>query len=61
MIRDRDVSYLTTAELDRAKRDLQANLGLIAPGSPAHGPIQAHIRAIDAELAGRIGERPWAR
>ncbi len=61
MIRDRDVSHLTTAELDRAKRDLHTNLGLIAPGSPAHAPIQAHIRAIDAEPAGRTGERPWTR
>jgi hypothetical protein len=61
MIRDRDVSHLTTAGLDRAIRDLHANLGLIAPGSPAHAPIQAHMRAIDAELAGRAGGRLWTR
>jgi hypothetical protein len=53
MIRDHDVSRLTTAELERAKRDLRTNLGLITQGSPAHAPIQAHMRAIDAELAGR--------
>lgn len=47
------VRQLSTAELERAKRDLQANLGLIYPGSPAHVPIQSHMRAIDAELAKR--------
>jgi hypothetical protein len=53
MIRDHDVSQLTTAELERAKRDLHTNLGLIAQGSPTHAPIRAHMRAIDAELAER--------
>ncbi len=53
MIRYRDVRQLTTAELERAKRDLHTNLGLITPDSPAHVPIQAHMRAIDAELAKR--------
>jgi hypothetical protein len=57
MTRDHDVSQLTTAELERARRDLHANLGLIAQGSPAHAPIQAHMRAIDAELAGRAGHQ----
>ena len=36
MIRYHDVSDLTTAELERAKRELQANLSLIASHSPAH-------------------------
>ena len=40
MIRYYDVSQLTTAELERAKRELQANLGLITPHSPAHVPIR---------------------
>ena len=53
MIRYYDVGQLTTAELERDKRELQANLGLINPGSPAHVPIQAHMRAIDTELAER--------
>jgi hypothetical protein len=53
MIRYHDVSQLTTAELERAKRELHANLGLITPDSPAHVPIQAHMEAIDAELAAR--------
>jgi hypothetical protein len=53
MTRDHDVSQLTTAELERVRRDLHANLGLITPGSPAHAPIQAHLRAIDVELARR--------
>jgi hypothetical protein len=39
MIRYHDVSQLSTAELGRAKRELQANLNLIAPHSPAHVPI----------------------
>ena len=51
MIRYHDVSHLTTAELERAKRELQANLSLIALHSPAHVPIQAQMRAIDRELA----------
>jgi len=53
MIRDHDVSQLTTAELERTKRELQANLGMITSHSPAHVPIQAQMRAIDSELAER--------
>ena len=57
---DRDhycVRQLTTAELERAKRELQANLGLITSDSPARVPIQNHMRAIDAELAERVDGR----
>jgi hypothetical protein len=53
---DRDhycVRQQTTAELERLKRELQANLGLITAYSPAHVPIRAHLKAIDAELADR--------
>ena len=57
MTRSHDVGQLTTAELERAKRELQANLGLINPDSPAHVPIQAHMQAIDTELAERAGSR----
>jgi len=57
MIRYHDVSQLTMVELEHAKRELQANLGLITPDSPADVPIRAHMRAIDAELAGRAGNR----
>jgi hypothetical protein len=57
MIRHHEVRQLTTAELERGKRELQASLGLIRPGSPAHVPIQAHMRAIDAELAERAGNQ----
>ncbi len=53
MTRPHDVGQLTTAELEVARRQLRANLGLITPGSPAHAPILARMRAIDAELAGR--------
>ena len=47
------VSHFTTAELERTRRELKANLGLITSGSPAHVPIRSHMRAIDAELAER--------
>ena len=55
MTRAHDVGQLTPAELEIARRQLRANLGLITPGSPAHAPILAQMRAIDAELAGRTG------
>ncbi|MGH3408046.1 MAG: hypothetical protein ACRDRJ_36930 [Streptosporangiaceae bacterium] len=58
MTRDHDVRQLTTAELERAKRQLQANLALLTPQSPAHVPIQAQMQAIDAELAERAGNSP---
>ena len=51
--RDHDVRQLTTAELELTMRELHANLSLISPDSPAHVPILAHMRAIDAELARR--------
>ncbi len=51
--RGHDVSGLTTAELERARRDLKASLALARPGSAAYVPIFAHLSAIDAELAGR--------
>ena len=57
MTRPHDVSLLTTVELEIARRQLRANLGLITPGSPAHAPILAHMQAIDAELAGRADGR----
>jgi hypothetical protein len=55
--RDRDVRQLTTAELELRMRELRANLSLISPDSPAHVPILAHMRAVDAELAGRAGNQ----
>jgi hypothetical protein len=57
MTRPHDAGQLTTGELEIARRQLRANLGLITPGSPVHAPILAQIRAIDAELAGRTGCR----
>jgi hypothetical protein len=55
--RDHDVSQLTTAELELTMRQLRANLSLISMNSPAHVPILAHMRAIEAELAGRAYSR----
>jgi hypothetical protein len=57
MTRYHDVGQLTTAELAPTMRELRANLSLLTPDSPAHVPILAHMRAIDAELAGRAGNR----
>ncbi len=57
MTRSHDASQLTAAKLELTRRHLRAHLALIAPGSPAHVPILAHIQAIDAELAGRTGNQ----
>lgn len=51
------VRQLSTAELEQTKRQLKANLGLLTPDSPAHVPIQSHMRAIDAELAKRAADQ----
>ena len=47
--RPRDVSMLTSPELQRTRRELQAALALARPGSPTQVPIQAHMAAIDAD------------
>lgn len=47
------VRQQTMAELESVKRQLTANLGLVTAESPARVPIQAHLRAIDRELADR--------
>jgi hypothetical protein len=51
--RPHDVSDLTSAELERARRDLEVSLALAFPGSPVREPILAHMSAVDAELAQR--------
>jgi hypothetical protein len=51
--RPHDVSGLTAAQLERARRDLEVSLGLAFPGSPVRVTIQAEMTAIDAELASR--------
>jgi hypothetical protein len=56
--RSPDVSKLTTGELDRTRRELQASLALARPGSPMRGPILAHLGAIDTELAARTSGPP---
>ena len=58
MTRAHDVGQLTMAEHEIARRQLRANLGLITPGSPAHAPILAQMRASmpslpDVPVAGR--------
>jgi hypothetical protein len=55
--RDHDVTQLSTAEPELTMRNLHTKLRLITPGSAAHVPILAHIRATGAELAGRGGNQ----
>ena len=57
-MREHDVTALTAAELEAARRELAASLALARPGSPVHVPIRARMAAIDAELAGRAAARP---
>jgi hypothetical protein len=56
--RSPDVSGLTSGELERARRELQASLALARPGSLTRGPILAHLNAIDTELSGRAAGQP---
>ena len=51
--RQPDVAGMTSAELERARRDLEVSLALAFPGSPVRAPILAHVSAIDAALAER--------
>jgi len=55
--RPHDVSGLTAAQLDRARRDLQVSLALASPGSPVNVSILAEMTAIDTELA-RMRRQP---
>ena len=57
MTRDHDVTQLSTAELELTMRHQRADLRLITPGSAAHVPNLALIRATGAELAGRAGNQ----
>lgn len=56
--RPHDVSTLTSRELERTRRELQASLALARHDSPARVPILAHVSAIDAELAQRTAQQP---
>ena len=51
--RPHDVSSLTAAQLERARRDLEISLALAFPGSPVRVSIRAEMTAIDAALAER--------
>jgi hypothetical protein len=59
--RPHDVSSLTAAQLERARRDLQVSLALAVPGSPVRVPILAEMTAIDTELARRAAAGDRAR
>lgn len=60
-MRDHEVTMLTAAELDGARRELFASLALARPGSPVRAPILTRITAIDAELAVRSNPAVSAR
>ena len=60
-MRDHDMTTLTAAELEHARRELTASLALARPGSPVRAPILARISAIDAELAMRGNSATPAR
>ncbi len=51
--RAHDVSGMTSAELQRARRDLEVSLALTFPGSPVRVSILAHMAAIDVEAGQR--------
>jgi len=53
-----DVTGLTSGELDRTRRELQASLALARPGSPMRGPILTYLAAIETELSGRTAGQP---
>jgi len=53
-MREHDVTALSAAELEAARRELAASLALTRPGSP----VRTRMAAIDAELAGRAAARP---
>ena len=55
--REHNVSGMTAAELERARRDLQISLALAWPGSPVREPILAQMSAIDAALAAGLDRR----
>jgi hypothetical protein len=54
-----EMTGLTIAELERARRELQASLGPARPESPVRVPIMTRLRAVEAELAVR-GDRDRA-
>ena len=57
-MREHDLTALTSAELEAARRELAVSLALARPGSPVRAPIEARMAAIDAELAGRATTDP---
>jgi len=60
-VRDHHVARLTAYELERAKRELRASLALVRHDSPTRVPIEAHMTAIDAEVAERTADASDAR
>jgi hypothetical protein len=52
-MRTHDVGRMPASELAQARRELAASLALSRPESPIRAPTEAHMRAIDAELAER--------
>lgn len=59
--RPHDVSGMTPAELERARRDLEVSLALAFPGSPVRVPILEELTAIDRELGERTRNEDQTR
>lgn len=57
-MREYDVTAMSSAELEAARRELAASVALARPGSAVRAVIRARLAAIDAELAGRAAARP---
>jgi hypothetical protein len=51
-MREHDVTALTAAELEAARRELAASLALARPGSPVCAPIQAHLALLTPNWPG---------
>jgi hypothetical protein len=51
------VTEMTTAELERVKRDLRTSLALAPEGSPVAVSITREAALVEAELAKRADER----
>lgn len=44
----------STAELERTRRELRAQVGFVRAGSPALTPVMRHLDAVNAEIDRRI-------
>jgi hypothetical protein len=52
-VRDHDVSHLSVADLERARRELSASLALARPNAPSAVPAAIQLSAVENELTAR--------